>query len=149
MNHQISIRAHTMDDLDALLQLYTHLHDEAPQERYRSEVVYNQIMNTPGMILWGLFVGSTLVASCVVNIIPNLTRGARAYALIENVVTHRDYRKRGYGKQILKAAIQHARQENCYKIMLSTSSKDPGVWQFYEHCGFDGDHKRAFVKFLA
>jgi GNAT superfamily N-acetyltransferase len=40
--------------------------------------------------------------------VPNLTRGGSPYALIENVVTHHDFRKRGFGKQILNFALAAA-----------------------------------------
>jgi hypothetical protein len=33
----------------------------------------------------------------------------------------------------------------CYKVVLTTSRKDPAVWAFYERCGFASSDKRAFV----
>ncbi len=46
-------------------------------------------------------VDGKIVASCVCVIIPNLTRNVRPYAFLENVVTHGDYRKKGYGTLIM------------------------------------------------
>lgn len=42
-------------------------------------------------------------------------------------------------------AIDSAWDAGCYKVVLTTSRKDPAVWAFYERCGFDSSDKRAFV----
>jgi GNAT superfamily N-acetyltransferase len=67
-------------------------------------------------------------------VIPNLTRNGASYALIENVVTHRDaIAKRGHAAAALIAhAIETAWDAGCYKVMLLTGSKDPATLRFYE-----------------
>lgn len=49
-------------------------------------------------------VDGKIVASCVCVVIPNLTRNVRPYAFVENVVTHADYRKKGYATDCLNYA---------------------------------------------
>ena len=51
---------------------------------------------------------SKIVSSCVCVIIPNLTRNIRPYAFVENVVTHSDYRGKGYATQCLNYARELA-----------------------------------------
>ena len=77
------------------------------------------------------------MASCTLIVIPNLTRGGKPYALIENVVTHAGYRGRGYGTSILHAAAKAAWDVGCYKVMLMTGSKQPSTLKFYENAGFE------------
>ncbi|MCR4898196.1 MAG: GNAT family N-acetyltransferase [Acholeplasmatales bacterium] len=49
--------------------------------------------------------------------LPNLTRNARPYAFIENVVTHNEYRNKGYATSCLNYAKEIALNNKCYKMM--------------------------------
>jgi len=82
-------------------------------------------------------VGGVLVASCTLIVVPNLTRGGRPYGLIENVVTHAHFRKRGFGKQVLAAASSAAWDAGCYKVILMTGSTKPETLKFYAEAGFE------------
>ena len=86
-----------------------------------------------------------IVSTCYLNIIPNLTRSSRSYAVIENVVTDQAFRGSGYGKRIIQHAIDYAWQMGCYKVMLMTGSKEESTHAFYRACGFDGDEKQAYI----
>jgi GNAT superfamily N-acetyltransferase len=99
----------------------------------------------PGFTCVVGFHDGRLVSSGCLAIIPNLTRGGRPYALIENVVTHRDFRRRGFGRGILRDALRRAWDAGCYKAMLLTGSTRPETHRFYESCGFRSDEKTGFV----
>ncbi|MEF9966223.1 MAG: GNAT family N-acetyltransferase [Comamonas sp.] len=143
----LAIRPLVESDLEALLALYTHLHpaDDALPPLPQVQAIWQGLVADPRNLYLGGFDGPQLVSSCVLLVIPNLTRGCRSYALIENVVTHAGYRQRGYGKALLHAALKHAWAEGCYKAMLMTGSKDEGTLRFYAEAGFDGHEKQAFV----
>ena len=96
-------------------------------------------------LIFGLFENGMLISSCVLNIIPNLTRGFRPYSLIENVVTRSGFRKQGFGTALLKHTLEYAWQRNCYKVMLLTGRRDEAVYRFYESAGFDRNAKQAFL----
>lgn len=144
----IEIRQLTDHDLPALLRLYAQLHpDDNTADEFEVMNAWRRIQENELIKTLGLFENQKLVSSCVLNIIPNLTRGARPYALIENVVTHRDLRRRGFGKTVIERAIEIARSYGCYKVMLMTSSKDEAVHSFYESCAFNRD-KTAYNMYL-
>jgi len=68
-----------------------------------------------------------LLASCYLNIIPNLTRNLRPYAVIENVITDAGHRRQGIGRTVLQHAMTLAWQRGCYNVMLLTGAKDEGT----------------------
>ena len=133
-----SIRAALPSDLEGLAALYPHLNpSDEPVSRDLAASRLDAIKQIPGSeVLLGLL-DDELVASCTLIVIPNLTRGGKPYALIENVVTDARYRGRGYGTRLLHAAVQAAWSADCYKVMLLTGSKQPSTLRFYESAGFE------------
>ncbi len=144
-----NVRLIKADELDQLMNLYKQLVDdeEIDDKTYLSNL-WSEIMNDPNLYYFVAEQDGLLVSSCTVAIIKNLTRGGRPYALIENVITHKEYRKCGYGKAVIEKAVQLAEQKNCYKVMLLTGRKDEGVMSFYESCGFKRGVKTGFIKDL-
>lgn len=142
-----SVRLIKVDELEKLLALYRFLNPDDPvlniDQALRDH--WHEILADPNLLYLVIEEDGILVSSCALAIIKNLTRGAQPYGLIENVVTHGNYRKKGYGTAILKKAIEFAREKNCYKVMLMTGRKDEGTLRFYEKAGFDRGEKTAFV----
>lgn len=85
-----------------------------------------------------------LVSSCTLAIVPNLSRGGRSYGVIENVVTHAEYRKLGLGRRVLAHALDLAARADCYKVHLATGSKREATLRFYEGAGFQRGAKTYF-----
>jgi GNAT superfamily N-acetyltransferase len=143
----MEVREIERSELDGLLELYGHLHDsdDPLPERPTIEAVWNDIQTDHNQAYLGVFVDGRLVSSCVLAIVPNLTRGCRSYGVIENVVTHRNFRRRGLGRTVVKAALERAWERNCYKVMLLTGRKTEGVFRLYESAGFDRHAKQAFL----
>lgn len=132
------IRTAGRGDVDALLDLYQHL--TPGDARVATDVgvtILDRLTAFPGSAVLVADVGAVLVASCTLIVVPNLTRGGMPYGLIENVVTHGDYRKRGFGTQLLQAAKEAAWLAGCYKVMLLTGSESPATLNFYRNAGFE------------
>ena len=143
------IREANRDDLNALLELYLYLHEDSiPDQSEHLSRTWEQIINDPNHHIIVNEVDGKIVSSCVCVIIPNLTRNVRPYAFIENVVTHKDYRRRGLAQECLNFARDIALKENCYKMMLLTGSKDPNTLRFYEKAGYNSTEKTAFIQHL-
>ncbi len=143
------VREAVKEDLNDLLELYLFLHEEEiPEQNEHLKSTWEQIIEDRNHHLLVNEVEGKIVSSCVCVIIPNLTRNVRPYAFIENVVTHKEYRKKGYAGQCLDYARQIAEQENCYKMMLLMGSKRTETLRFYENAGYNSSDKTAFIQWL-
>ncbi len=145
----MDIRKARKEDLLPLLELYTQLHGEAmPEAGDKLACVWDDILGDKNHhILLGLADGA-LVSSCVLVIIPNLTRSQRPYALVENVITRESHRNKGYATELLHFAKETAARRGCYKIMLMTGSKKEETLRFYENAGYNRTDKTAFIQWL-
>ncbi|MCR4669670.1 MAG: GNAT family N-acetyltransferase [Saccharofermentans sp.] len=143
------IRDAVREDLDQILELYLDLHEESiPDKDDDLMKTWDKIISDPDHHLIVYELDGKIVSSCVEVIIPNLTRYARPYAFIENVVTAKEHRGKGYASQCLAYARELAIRSNCYKIMLLTGSKDPATHRFYQYAGFNANDKTAYVMWL-
>jgi GNAT superfamily N-acetyltransferase len=57
-------------------------------------------------------------------------------AILEDLILHPDYRNRGQGSLLLKAAIDLAKQKKCLRITLLTDLKNEKAIKFYQRQAF-------------
>lgn len=143
------LREANKNDLDEILQLYLYLHETSvPEDSEQLWDTWNSIINDKNHHLVVCEIDGKIVASCVCVIIPNLTRNVRPYAFVENVVTHGDYRNKGYATACLDYAKQIAEENHCYKMMLLTGSKKESTLNFYRSAGYNNTDKTAFIQWI-
>lgn len=143
------VREAKKEDLKEILELYLCLHEESvPEQSDHLLNTWKQILEDENHHLIVKELNGKIVSSCVCVIIPNLTRNVRPYAFVENVVTHSDFRGLGLATECLNYAKQIAQQNNCYKMMLLTGSKEKKTLDFYRRAGYNSTDKTAFIQWL-
>ena len=139
------IREAKNEDLQDILTLYQQLFPEEDYSRPESFTeVWSEIINDRKIACFIAYHGAKPASTCLITIIPNLTREKRPFAVIENVITHPDCRQMGYGRMTMETAIEYAKKRNCYKIILMSGMPRKGAHLFYERLGFDGNSKKGF-----
>jgi GNAT superfamily N-acetyltransferase len=143
----VRVRDAIAEDLGEVLRLYRQLQPEDPiLTDGRDREVFNEILSSPYLNLLVLDDGAGgLLASCYLNVIPNITRSASPYAIVENVVSEETARGLGHGKRVVMQALDQAWSLGCYKVMLQTGSKQASTHAFYRSCGFSGSDKAGYV----
>jgi len=132
------------NELLSLLELYRQLE---PNDEIINEVTAKniwKIIKTQNIKYFIAKDNGKIIASCYICIVPNLTRNGRSIGFIENVITDKEYRGKGIGKNIMENAIKYAKDQNCYKVILQSGNKRTDAHKFYEILGFDGESKKAF-----
>lgn len=143
------IREINRDDFKGLMKLYMQLHDNPmPDETSEITGLWNRIVDDKNHHIIVAEENGIIVSSCVCVIIPNLTHGQQSYAFIENVVTDKNYRRKGLATQCLNYAKDIALKENCYKMMLLTGSKEESTLNFYRQAGYNSEDKTAFIQWI-
>lgn len=137
------------NELFDLLELYLNLHESSvPKMTEHLKSVWDTIINDNNHHIIVNEQDGKIVSSCVCVFIPNLTRNVRPYAFVENVVTHSDYRGKGYATDCLNYAKEIAKKSECYKMMLLTGSKENSTLNFYTKAGYNSTDKTAFIQWL-
>jgi ribosomal protein S18 acetylase RimI-like enzyme len=134
----------TENELLSLLELYEQLN---PNDNIIDETTTKSVwekIKTQNIKYFAAKENGKIIASCYVCIIPNLTRGGKSIGFIENIITDIEYRRKGIGKNVVKNAIEYAKEQNCYKVLLQSGNKRTNAHGFYESIGFDGKSKKAF-----
>ena len=142
------IREITENDYDGLMALYLHLHETEIPPFDKAKSVFEKILADENYHIIVAEENGVIVSSFTVVIVPNLTRGVRPYARVENVVTHAEHRGKGLATACLDRAKEIAVREGCYNIALLTGSKSESTLKFYENAGYNRTDKTGFVMWL-
>ena len=146
------IRKAKGSDADDLKTLYfdylTHYPPREEQNMQEWQDLLNKFEKDDNMYLLVAVEDGKAVSSVQMAIIESLTHNVRPFAVIENVVTHADYRNRGYASALLERASEIAREKGCYKVSLETGSNKESTLNFYKNNGFAIDEKHSCLKRL-
>ena len=149
MNPNTDIVQAQREDLPKLLLLYKQLHPADPvPEGEELARLWEEILADENYHILLIKTGGEIAASVSVIVVRNLTRNARPYAIIENVITDQNHRRKGLAAALMAGAVNIAKAANCYKVSLATGNKDEATFRFYEKCGFNREDKTAFIKWL-
>ena len=143
---------HTGSDAQAIKELYfEHLTSYPPEEEQDMELwssLLDKFAEDRNMYLLVAEEDGKVVSSVQMAIIESLTHNVRPFAVVENVVTHMDHRKKGYASALLQEASRIAKERRCYKIFLETGSNRESTLNFYKNNGFEIDRKHSCLKRL-
>lgn len=132
-----TIRPASQDDLPALLALYEELHPDDPSPSATLALdTWRAIEAQAGRTVLVAESAGSVVGTIDCAMLPNLTRGARPFVLVENVVVTAGHRRAGVGAALLEAAVRMARLAGCYKVQLLSRASRQAAHAFYESHGF-------------
>lgn len=144
------IRKAKCTDANDLKVLYFEYLTQFPPKEEQNMNLWEHLLDKfekdENMYLLVLEENGKVVSSVQMAIVESLTHNVRPFAVIENVVTHADYRNRGYASALLEKASEIAGERRCYKVFLETGSNKESTLNFYKKNGFEIDKKHSCLK---
>lgn len=142
----IKIRKSTISDLPSVLMLYSHISmdDGSVLTLKDAKKVFDKIKKYPDYKIFVAKVNKKIVGTFALLILDNIAHMGAPSGLIEDVVVHPDFRRKGIGKQMIKFALDYCRKKGCYKVALSSNKNRMEAHAFYESLGFQV-HGYSFI----
>jgi ribosomal protein S18 acetylase RimI-like enzyme len=132
----VTVRRAAEHDLPALLRLLAQLHPADPELAATvATSAWQTMLVQPGRQILLAELDDATVGSIDCMTMANLTRGARPYVLVENVVVDSAHRRRGIATQLLNEAVAIGRSIDACKIQLATGA-GPTAEALYVSAGF-------------
>ena len=141
-----TVRIAREDDLASLLELFAsaEVSDHAePIERARA--IWAETLAGDAADVFVAMEGERVAATAMLITAPNLLRAGRRHGILENVVSHPDFRRGGYGRAVVEAALQAAWDKDCFHVLMQSGRQDPAVHRFYKDRGFLAGFRTAYV----
>jgi GNAT superfamily N-acetyltransferase len=141
----VRLRPATPHDADAIARLYRELVDDAAirvlPERL-AELAAHADHDLLVVEIDDAVVGTAHIVYC-----RDAMYGLQPYALVENVVVTASARGAGVGAALMREIDTRCLAHNCSKIMLMSSANRGDAHRFFAASSYDGERKRAFVKY--
>lgn len=139
------IRRAQATDAEAISHLYTELNTLSTPS-----VLPERIAALAGSEHTHLLVcddGGDVLATALLCLCQDVMFGNQPFALVENFVVSKDYKREGIGKSMMDFIEAFCLEQNCSKIILQTSSENRDARDFYTAMGYDSDAKIGFIKY--
>lgn len=84
---------------------------------------------------------TSIIGMLQLTFIPYLTYKGSWRCLIEGVRVHKEYRSKGYGKQLFEWSINRAKVRGCNMVQLTSNKQRSDAIRFYNDLGFKASHE--------
>ena len=140
----VAIREATEGDIPRIVELFEHgsliegKEDPTDPAPYRAAL--HEIAQGPGAVLLAE-AGGEVIGVCQLIVFRHLQSRGGLCAEVESVHVHPEFRGRGVGGVLMRAAVQRARELGCYRVQLTSNNARPEAHRFYEALGFEPTHR--------
>ncbi len=131
-------------ELPRVLTLLKELDGEAELSLEEARAIWKRMKQYPYYKIYVALKGMEIVGTFSLLICDNLGHGGARFAVVDNVVVDPNYRGQGIGKKMMMKAMELARQNDCYKMMLSSNKSRVRAHEFYKKLGFE-EHGISFM----
>lgn len=147
MKIEVQFRTATEQDLERIVEMLAD--DDLGMKRERYELplpesyinAYRAIAADPNIELVVACRGNEIIGVQQITFTPHITYQGGWRATIEGVRTSSSERGRGVGSELIRWAIQRAKDRGCHLIQLTTDKKRTEALRFYERLGFKATHE--------
>jgi ribosomal protein S18 acetylase RimI-like enzyme len=143
---QVIIREAGESDLPLILPLYSQLgmDDGSVLTLEEARKLFQRLQSYPDYKLFIAAAGGEILGVFAMIIMDNLGHRGAPSALVEDVVVRQEWRQRGIGREMMRFAMNRAREKGCYKLVLSSNKNREEAHRFYENLGFQ-KHGYSFL----
>ena len=143
---EIVFRLATHNDLPSIVHLLAD--DELGRQRERDEdplpgsysVAFEKINSDPHHELIVAELNGRVLGTLHLMFLPSISFQGGLRAQVESVRVGTEYRSQGVGREMMKWAIERARQRGAHVVQLTTHTSRKDAHRFYERLGFNGTH---------
>ena len=131
---ETQIRELEEDDLfNGFLESLDSLKKASNLTKEKAKQVFEKIKSNPNHVVFVAVVDGKVVGSTTMLIEPKFIHDGGKVGHIEDVVVSKEYQGKGIGEKIIRALLEYAQKNNCYKTILDCSDE---IKPFYEKIGF-------------
>jgi GNAT superfamily N-acetyltransferase len=142
----LEFREATREDLPEIVRMLADDFLGATRERYENPLpesyikAFEEIEADKNNELIIAEMDGEIVGTLQITFTPSISFQGGKRATVESVRVDEKCRGRGIGKELMKWAINRAREENCLALQLTTNAERTDAHRFYENLGFKGSH---------
>lgn len=143
----LTFRQATEQDLDSIVYMLSDDNLGSTRERYEHPLpesylkAFHAINSDPNIELIVACDGESIVGVLQMTFTPHITYQGGWRATIEGVRTTSSERGKGVGSQLIRCAIERAKERGCHLVQLTTDKKRVDALRFYERLGFTASHE--------
>lgn len=125
---------HDLEDINALYQSDWHTVSKFSR---RQEVVFKRLISERKTELLVVEKDKFVVACCHYMSMPTLAHGGRSIAMLAHFAVDPINRRQGHAKRLLGFAIDFARKQGCYQVMIQADEMQHWQKKLLQDCGFN------------